>query len=108
MTLGPVMLDVKGYELDDEDRRRLCHPQTGGVILFSRNYREPQQLAQLCHDIHQLRDPRLLISVDHEGGRVQRFREGFQALPAMGVKPGDRVATLAGNTHRHLKLYFAV
>jgi beta-N-acetylhexosaminidase len=78
------MLDVKGFELDEEDRRRLCHPQTGGVILFSRNYRDPQQLAQLCHEIHQLRDPRLLISVDHEGGRVQRFRDGFQPLPAMG------------------------
>ena len=84
MTLGPVMLDITGAALTDEDRKRLCHPQVGGVILFSRNYRNPEQLVSLCEDIHSLRDPRLVIAVDHEGGRVQRFREGFQAIPAMG------------------------
>ena len=84
MTLGPVMLDVVGEQLTDEDRRRLRHPQTGGVILFSRNYSSPEQLASLCAEIHELRDPRLVITVDHEGGRVQRFRNGFQAIPAMG------------------------
>jgi beta-N-acetylhexosaminidase len=78
------MLDIEGYSLSDDDRRRLCHPQTGGVILFTRNYRDPRQLTELCREIHELRDPRLIISVDHEGGRVQRFREGFQAIPAMG------------------------
>jgi len=82
-SLGLVMLDVEGKQLDESDRRRLCHPLTGGVILFSRNYESVRQLAELTAEIHRLRTPPLLIAVDHEGGRVQRFREGFTRLPPM-------------------------
>jgi beta-N-acetylhexosaminidase len=81
--LGPVMLDIEGTRLTDADRRRLNHPLAGGVILFSRNYASAEQLAALTEAIHALRHPPLVIAVDHEGGRVQRFREGFTALPAM-------------------------
>ncbi|GAA4410781.1 beta-N-acetylhexosaminidase [Quisquiliibacterium transsilvanicum] len=84
MTLasGPVVLDVAGLELTAADRELLIHPLTGGVILFARNFASRDQVAALCADIRALR-PGLLICVDHEGGRVQRFREGFTAIEPM-------------------------
>jgi beta-N-acetylhexosaminidase len=83
LPLGPVMTDVAGLALSDDDIRRLRHPLTGGVILFARNFESPAQLKRLTGSIHALRDPALPIAVDHEGGRVQRFREGFTAIPPM-------------------------
>lgn len=80
---GPVVVDVQGLHLTDAERRRLRHPLVGGVILFARNYQSPGQLRALTDEIHACRTPPLLVSVDHEGGRVQRFREGFSAIPAM-------------------------
>lgn len=82
--LGPVMVDVEGLQLSEHEKKRLQHPLVGGVILFARNFENRSQLQALCSEIHELRNPPLLIAVDHEGGRVQRFKDdGFTHLPAM-------------------------
>ncbi|HLU18376.1 MAG TPA: beta-N-acetylhexosaminidase [Pusillimonas sp.] len=86
LPLGPVIVDVEGASLTDHERQRLRHPLVGGVILFSRNFVGRQELIELCREIHALRDEPLLICVDHEGGRVQRFRDdGFTLLPPMSA-----------------------
>lgn len=83
MSLGPIMTDVQGLVLTDEDRELLEHPAIGGVILFSRNFADDQQLHELIGSIGELRTPPLLIAVDQEGGRVQRFTDGFTRLPPL-------------------------
>jgi len=80
---GPVVLDVEGLTLTAADRARIQHPLTGGVILFARNFASRAQVTALCAEIRALRTPAPLICVDHEGGRVQRFRTGFTAIEPM-------------------------
>ncbi|OCG10404.1 beta-N-acetylhexosaminidase [Gilliamella sp. App6-5] len=79
--MGPLLIDVEGTSLTDEDKVLLKNPLIAGVILFSRNYQDQAQLMALIKQIRAASSQRLLISVDHEGGRVQRFREGFTAIP---------------------------
>jgi len=83
MTIGPLMIDVEGLALQDEEIKRIMHPMVGGLILFTRNYKDTVQLKTLTDTIRKIRGHDFLIAVDHEGGRVQRFREGFTTIPAM-------------------------
>ena len=98
MNPGPITLDVVGLELSAEDRRRILHPLTGGVILFGRNFSNRKQLTKLSSEIKKLRSD-VLISIDHEGGRVQRCKtDGFTHLPAMR-KLGELWAAKSASTH---------
>lgn len=101
---GPLIVGIDGLALDEATRAQLQHPAVGGVILFARNYRDPEQLRKLTSEIKALRDPALLITVDQEGGRVQRFQDGFTRLPALSIlgrwhaRHPDRACDLA---YRH-------
>ena len=94
-SLGPVVVDIEGTTLSAHEIKRLQHPLTGAVILFTRNYSTPEELTALTGAIHAVR-PGILITVDHEGGRVQRFREGFTEIPPMGdfLRLGSRAPGL--------------
>lgn len=98
--MGPLWLDVAGCELSQEDREVLQHPTVGGVILFSRNYYDNQQLLALNQDIRKVTKGNVLIGVDQEGGRVQRFREHFSLIPSADSfakqSHGELIAEQAG------------
>ncbi|WP_418358678.1 beta-N-acetylhexosaminidase [Shewanella basaltis] len=78
-----LMMDLAGLTVSKQETEQLRHPKVGGIILFSRNFENKSQLIELVKEVRRIR-PELLIAVDHEGGRVQRFRDGFSAIPAMG------------------------
>jgi len=82
MSLGPLMIDLAGPRIEADEREMLRHPLVGGVILFTRNFVDSEQLTALVEAIHAVRSPPLLVAVDHEGGRIQRFRATFSRLPA--------------------------
>jgi beta-N-acetylhexosaminidase len=85
MTLGPLMVDLEGSTISETEKELLLQPEIGGIILFSRNFESVEQITALVEEVHALRSPRLLVSVDHEGGRVQRFHDGFSRIPAAAI-----------------------
>jgi len=85
MTLGPLMIDLLGKQLLPEERELLTHPLVGGIILFTRNFESREQVTELIAEVRAARTPPLLVAVDYEGGRVQRFRKDFTILPPMRV-----------------------
>lgn len=91
MALGPLMVDLESTSISQTEKELLLKPEVGGVILFTRNFESVEQVTELVSEIHALRGPHLLVAVDHEGGRVQRFHEGFSRIPAAAVyaKTGD-------------------
>ena len=98
--MGPLWIDVEGYELSSEDREILEHPTVGGLILFTRNFYDTDQLQALTKDIRKAAQRPILIGVDQEGGRVQRFRDTFSLIPAAQEyakhKNGEELANLGG------------
>jgi beta-N-acetylhexosaminidase len=108
--MAPLMIDVQGTSLTSEDKDILNHPLVGGLILFSRNYQSPEQVTELVKQIRQAAGKDILIAVDHEGGRVQRFREQFSAIPAMADiwKQSNGDLELACQLAKHMGYLMAV
>jgi len=101
--MRPVILDVAGYELNEQEKEVLAHPLVAGVILFTRNFYDLKQLKALVTQIRLFAKKQIVIAVDHEGGRVQRFRESFTALPSAGdllqhhqIEDAQRLAYASG------------
>lgn len=97
LPIGTVMLDIEGFTLTPHEHHKMSHPNTGGVILFSRNYQNPQQVAALIDSIRAARNGPVLIATDQEGGRVQRFKAGLTRLPpAASYAKKPKLAESAG------------
>ncbi|MCK9621390.1 MAG: beta-N-acetylhexosaminidase [Methylobacter sp.] len=97
LPIGPIMLDVAGLTLAQDEKEKINHPNTGAVILFSRNYQDPEQVTELINQIRAARNGNILIAVDQEGGRVQRFQHGFTRLPpAVSYTQSPELAESAG------------